>query len=190
MKTSLKLISLGAALAGAIAVGPAIAAPAAGPAAKPAVHGHAAPGQFGPRDHGFHRAHFQHRGGKHFAGAGEGRGFGALHGLRGLGLSEAQRDAIEDIVDKHHDERRALKKRGRELQRAYRDLDPTAKDYVSKSDKLAEQRAALTRDQLKLKARLESQVIASLTPEQKQKLQTQIAERKARRDAPRTPAAK
>ncbi|WP_028081660.1 Spy/CpxP family protein refolding chaperone [Solimonas soli] len=192
MKNPLTLIPIGAALAGAIAIGTAYAAAPLAPGNAPAAvaddaDAPPAPDHSGRRDgHGPQHgdAHFRSRGFDRFGfmPGGEGPGSGLMRELHGLGLSEAQRDNIDDIVDKHHQEQRELFKRGRSLHRAYRDLDPTAKDYVSQSGKLADQTAALTRDALKLRARIDSEIVATLTPEQTQQLQARIADSKARRD--------
>ncbi|MGH8446601.1 MAG: Spy/CpxP family protein refolding chaperone, partial [Solimonas sp.] len=129
------------------------------------------------------------RGGPRFGG--EGRFFGGpaggmqggplLRELHGLDLSDSQQDAIDDVFVKHHKEQRELFKRGRDLHRSYRELDPVAKDYASRSNKLADQAGQLTRDELQLRTRITSEVVATLTPDQAQKLQAERAEKRAER---------
>lgn len=102
-----------------------------------------------------------------------------MHELRGLKLSDAQSDSIDDIFVKHHKEQRELFKRQRDLHRSAKALDPTAKDFLGQSNKLADATGKLTQDSLRLRAKIASEVIATLTPEQVQTLQTRRAERAA-----------
>ncbi|MFT4047962.1 MAG: Spy/CpxP family protein refolding chaperone, partial [Solimonas sp.] len=121
-------------------------------------------------------------------GPGGERGGGLLRDLHGLDLSDAQEDAIDDVFAKHHKEQRELFKRERDLHRAYRELDPLAKDYVGQSGKLADQAASLTRDSIKLRAKVDSEVLATLTPEQTEKLKAELADKKAKHDDRRGPS--
>jgi Spy/CpxP family protein refolding chaperone len=104
-----------------------------------------------------------------------------MHELRGLRLSDAQNDAIDDVFMKHHKEQRAIVKRQRDLRDSARALDPTARDFLNRSDKLADAAGKLTQGALRLRARVASEVIATLTPDQVQQLQARRAEREAAR---------
>ncbi|NKF22150.1 Spy/CpxP family protein refolding chaperone [Solimonas marina] len=114
-------------------------------------------------------------------GMGPGMGGPLMHELRGLKLSDAQSDKIDDIFMKHHKEQRALFKRERDLREAMHKLDPTAKDFLSTSNKLADTAGKLTEDKMQLHAKVASEVIATLTPEQVQELQKRRAEREQHR---------
>ncbi|WP_051278189.1 Spy/CpxP family protein refolding chaperone [Solimonas flava] len=184
MKVSIKQASLGAALAlAAAATAGFAAAPAAAPIPPPAAEADApdvAP-MPPPGGHGMHRP-MPHGEGLGFA---EGpRGFGPggplPRELRGLDLSDAQQDAVDEIFVKHHREQRELFKRERDLHRSLATLDPQAKDYVAQSDKLAEQAGQIERDQLRLRARVTAELVATLTPEQAKQLQARRAERAER----------
>ena len=187
---TLKVLSLSALLAASLGAGSALAAPAADPGPAPQTLAFAGPdadlpppppGHDGDGRDGHHFRGMQRRGGPDFMpGFGE-RGPRMMHLLRGLDLSDAQEDAVDDIFMKHHKEQRELFKRGRDLHRAYAALDPQAKDYLSQSNKLADQAASLTRDSLKLRAKVDSELIATLTPEQARTLAERRAEREQRR---------
>lgn len=185
MKLSFKQASLGAALALAAAT---TAAFAAAPLPPPAAEADAPELAPAPGGHGLHHA-MRHGEGRGRAGNPMHVGPGGPLGreLRGLDLSDAQQDAIDDISVKHHRERRDLFKRERDLHRSLAALDPQAKDYVAQSDKLAEQAGQIERDQLRLRARVSSELVATLTPEQARQLQERRAER-AKRHAERPQA--
>lgn len=182
MKISLKTIAPAAALAAVLAAGgvqaatPQGAATAAAPAASqgPADAGHDRAEHRGPRGHRFgHHGHMK-RGGMH--------GNPLMHELRRLKLSDAQSDAVDAIKVKHHAEQRELFKRRRDLKRSFATLDPTAKDYASQSGKLADQTAKIAHDEVMLRTKIASELIATLTPQQVEQLKADRAERQARRE--------
>ncbi len=147
------------------AAGVCAAVPGGGPLAAPASDGPTPP----PRDEG--------RPGHHFAGAHNdlrGSGLGALplmRDLRTLDLSAAQSDAIDTVFVRHHDEQRALSKRRRDLRRSLAARDPSAADYATQSEALAEQAGQLVRDEIRLRAQVDAEICATLTPQQLQTLQ-------------------
>lgn len=181
MKLSLKLAALAAMLA---AAGAHAAPPASGDAGpqRVSVNSPAGP-QHMPGLHGGPQA------GMHRFGRMGMQGTPLVRQLRGLDLSETQRDAIDDIFVKHHKEQRELFKRGRDLRQSFSELSPLAKDYVSQSGKLADQAAKLAHDQIVLRAKVDSEIVATLTPAQAQQLQAKLAERAAKRAAHRHPPA-
>ncbi|NGY05570.1 Spy/CpxP family protein refolding chaperone [Solimonas terrae] len=127
----------------------------------------------GPGNHHF-RGPGMHRGGMH--------GSPLMHELHRLNLSDAQSDAVDAIMVKHHAEQRDLFKRRRDLHRGFAALDPTATDYASQSSKLADQTGKLAHDEVLLRSRIAGEVIATLTPEQVQQLKADRAEHEARRE--------
>lgn len=182
MKVSIKQAALGAALTlAAAATAGFAAAPSAAPMPPPAAEADGPDATPPPGGRGMHHP-MPHGEGRGFA---EGpRGFGPggpmPRELRGLDLSDAQQDAVDDIFVKHHREQRELFKRERGLHRSLAELDPQAKDYVAQSDKLADQAGQIERDQLRLRARVTSELVATLTPEQAKQLQARRAERAER----------
>lgn len=102
------------------------------------------------------------------------------HLLRGLDLSPQQRDSIHALMEKNREPHRALVTRRFELQRAFTELDPVAADYRKKADGLAADAAKLAQETLRFDARMTSEVVAQLSPEQRQQLQTRQSERRAR----------
>jgi Spy/CpxP family protein refolding chaperone len=181
MKLSLKRIAPAAALAAMLAAAGVQAATPQAAAPQPAAdQGPADDGRGPPPDH---RGPWGHRfgghGHMHRAGM---LGSPLMHELRRLDLSDAQSDAVDAIMVKHHAEQRELFKRRRDLHRSFAKLDPTAKDYASQSGKLADQTGKVAHDEVVLRTKIAAELIATLTPEQVTQLKADRAERQARRE--------
>lgn len=175
MKTYLKPILLAATLmtAGtAMAVPPSPADATASSPASAGPHGKATRGDFEHR--GMHRG--EGRGHHRFGG-------GALGELRGLNLSEAQREKIRGVLDQERGSRQQLGERRRELANAFDGLDPAARDYEKRLQGLSDQAAKLASDEFRARAQVRAKIQAQLTPAQVQALQLKRAERAAQRAA-------
>lgn len=106
-----------------------------------------------------------------------------LRMLHGLDLSDAQRDSIHQLLEKNREPHRALMERRFELRRAFFELDPVAPDYQKKADKIGADAARLAQETVHFDARVTSEVVALLTPDQTKQLQAKLAERREHRDA-------
>lgn len=109
-------------------------------------------------------------------GPGGPRGFTRDLGLRGLDLTDAQRDQVRAIMETH---REAFQQIGTRLRDAHRGMAQAAQaDAVNEAEvrTRSTEVAAAMADQVILRARVRGEVLALLTPEQKQ----QLAERAAR----------
>ncbi|OIO70291.1 MAG: hypothetical protein AUJ58_03430 [Zetaproteobacteria bacterium CG1_02_55_237] len=100
-----------------------------------------------------------------------------------LNLSAEQQEQVKKI---HNDSRETMKAM-RDAMLANRDamqkLDPAAKDYTARADKLAEEKGTLVEAMMKENARVRAEMSAVLTPEQRAKAAQLRKERKAKRDA-------
>lgn len=118
--------------------------------------------------------------GQHRPGA---EGMPVLPLLRKLDLSPAQRDTVQQLMDKNREPHRALMQRRFELRRAFADLDPVAPDYRKKADQLADTAARLAQETLRFDARVTTELVAVVTPEQGKALQAELAQRRERLQA-------
>ena len=121
-----------------------------------------------PQGEGIHRAAMErHHGGGH--------GFG----LRGLNLSEQQRDQIFRI---HHDQAPAFRDQVKKLRAARVELDKLARaDRYDEAQvrRAADAQAKATSDLAVMRAQTTSRVRAVLTPEQRAQLDKQREERRS-----------
>lgn len=104
-------------------------------------------------------------------------------GLRGLNLSEAQRDQIFKI---RHEQEPALHEKMKTLHRTHQELRQLgdAEQYSSAKVKaLADEQARTLADLTVMRAETQHRIFMLLTPEQKQQLAKQREARQAHRDA-------
>lgn len=114
------------------------------------------------RNHHGHKHGFNHRANKD----------GVPHFLRGLDLSQAQKDQLFTL---RHDQApiiREQQKQRHELMQALRDTTHAQSFDDAKAQQIAAGLANLERDQVLMRARTQAKVYALLTPEQRTKAQT------------------
>ncbi len=91
-----------------------------------------------------------------------------MHHLRGLNLSEAQRDKIFDIM---HAEAPQMRERGKAIRKAHEDLHAlgTSADYSdARAQALADASAKAMAEMALAHVRMEHKIVEVLTPEQRQ----------------------
>jgi protein CpxP len=150
-----KRVLIAAGLAAALTGGSALAI--AQPPQGPGVHG---PGPRGPRG---------------------GPGGPMDFGLRGVDLTDAQREQVRTIVDSHRDELRQVGEKLREAHRAF--AEATMADPIDESAIRAKSTAiaAAMADEAILRTKVRTEVTAILTAEQQEQLKTRQQERETRR---------
>lgn len=134
-----------------------------------------------PHCHGPRDGERGDRGPRHWRGEDRGpgpEGAPVLRLLRGLDLSQAQRDKIHELMQKNRAPHRELMARRFALHEAFADLDPLAPDYRKKVDKLAGDAAGLAQETLRFDARVTAELVAQLSPEQAKTLQSRLAQRR------------
>lgn len=114
-----------------------------------------------------------------------GPGFGrggpqAAFPLRALDLTDAQREQVRQVTQQHFEQERDLLERVRAAREAQRQAAQTVPFSEPQVRATAEGLAALEADLSVSQARLQSEILALLTPEQQQRLQKMRAEREAR----------
>ncbi|MCK5771130.1 Spy/CpxP family protein refolding chaperone [Algiphilus sp.] len=87
-----------------------------------------------------------------------------------LELSDDQRAELKQLHGEHMPQMRAHHQKMRELRAAERALDPTAKDFIKRSRKLAEERARFQVKAATTRAEHRQQMANILTAEQRQKM--------------------
>jgi protein CpxP len=116
---------------------------------------------------------------------GFGRGFGGPHGplgglLRGLDVTDAQREQIRSIFEQYKDESRAIHERLGAAWQAQREavqaIPPDEAQIRARSSELA----AVQADAAVLRSRIHAAVFQVLTPEQQEKAKALQAERQKR----------
>ena len=112
------------------------------------------------------------RGGAH------GRGPRADLGLRGVQLTDTQRDQVRSMMESHRTEREAVGKALREAHRAFADAVRSGDEAAIRSRSTAIGNAMA--DEAILHAKVRAEVQALLTPEQQQQLKEREAERQQR----------
>jgi protein CpxP len=111
---------------------------------------------------------------------GPGGPFGAVHVelLRGLDLSEAQREQVRTIVTSHREESQALQQRQQAAMRALQEATEGTDEAAIRQQ--GEAVGAVIADAAVLRSKVRAEVWAVLTPEQQAKAEQLRAERKAR----------
>lgn len=111
---------------------------------------------------------------------GPGGPVGLMRGLRGLDLSEAQRESVRAIAEQHKAEFQSIGERMRTAQKALHEVEiAETLDEAAIRAKVSD-RAAVEADAAVLRARVHQEVWALLTPEQQQKareLRAQLEQR-------------
>jgi Spy/CpxP family protein refolding chaperone len=95
--------------------------------------------------------------------------------LRQVDLSDAQKQAVRQIVEGHQEELRGLYQSQGQLRRSLARADPRAPDYDAQVGDIAQQAAALAAQRVQLAARLKSQIYGTLTEGQKIQLTTVLS---------------
>jgi protein CpxP len=112
-----------------------------------------------------------------------GPGFGGPRdfGLRGIELTDAQRDQVKSIMDSHKDEFRQLGEKMRQAHEAF--AQATQAETVDEATIRARSTAVASAmaDEAILRAKVRSEVNAILTPEQLEQLKTRQEQRANRR---------
>jgi len=101
-------------------------------------------------------------------------GMKGMKGMKGmqrmaqdLNLSDAQQQKIKQIRSDSHDTMKAMRESMMANRDAMQKLDPSAADFIAKSDKLAAEKGALVEGMMKARAATQSEINAVLTPEQR-----------------------
>ncbi len=89
---------------------------------------------------------------------------------RELDLDEAQAEQVEDIYAAMKPEFDSFREQGRAIRKAMRDLNSEDADYDDKKQALSAEREALAVTGKNLRERIQSEVDAVLTPEQREEL--------------------
>jgi Spy/CpxP family protein refolding chaperone len=118
------------------------------------------------------------RGGPGFRGGPHGRGPGADLGLRGVQLTDAQREQMRSIMQNHRTELESVGKALREAHRAFADAVRAGDEATIRSSSTAVGTAMADEAILRAKVRAEAQAL--LTPEQQQQLKERETERQQR----------
>lgn len=122
--------------------------------------------------------------GVHGPGRGGRGGPGADFGLRGVDLTDAQRDQVRAIHESHRSEFDAARTKLREAHRAFAEATGAATiDEAAIRARSAEVAAAMA-DEAILRAKVRAEVFAILTPEQQQKaneMRSSMQQRRQRR---------
>ena len=113
-------------------------------------------------------------------GPADGRGGAALHigELRGLDLSDAQREQVRGIVASHRDETRAVHERQRTAMRALEEAARGTDEAAIRQQ--AEAVGVVMADAAVLRSRVRAEVWAVLTPDQQARAEQLRAERETR----------
>ena len=139
-----------------------------------AAHAQTADRQEGPRAEGRRGAHTGAHGGKRFGRFGRRHGLG-LRGLRGLNLTDAQKEQIRTI---HQNAGAATQARREELRQLFRTRRQGGQLTAEQEARARQLRAELK----EARERTHNDVLAVLTPEQRAQLEQFKQERKARRE--------
>lgn len=112
---------------------------------------------------------------------GHGRGHGPggpyMHELRDLDLTEAQRTQIKGFFKAGRDQNAAERDALHQLHRSYDLAVPGSAEFRTLTAKLADAEAAESRERVQKMAELRTQVYGVLTPDQRTKLATELANR-------------
>jgi periplasmic protein CpxP/Spy len=108
--------------------------------------------------------------------------------LSQLGLSDAQKQSIHQIMDGHQKAMSGFHQSEREQHQAFIQLDPTASDYATQVGDLAQQAAALAAQRVQEFAVIKSQIHAVLTPAQRTQLTSLLSNMKPQEMPPTAPA--
>lgn len=119
-------------------------------------------------------------------GHGHGPGPGGLymHELRDLDLTEAQRTQIKGFFGAGREQGKASREAMLQLHRSYDLAVPGSKEFSTLTSQLADAEASEARERVQKMAELRTQVYGVLTPDQRSKLATELADRPEPKDRP------
>ena len=100
------------------------------------------------------------------------------HMFKGLDLTDEQKSQIGSIMEANQPESQALRERTRSLHDKMMELDPTAGDYQTDVQTLANEAAELKREQVLHGSELRRQVAQVLTPEQREEMKERAAKKR------------
>jgi protein CpxP len=123
----------------------------------------------------------------HGHGHGPGPGGPYMHELRDLDLSDAQRTQIKGFFDAGREQGKASRDAMRDLHRSYDLAVPGSKEFSTLTTKLADAESVEARERVQKMAELRTQVYGVLTPDQRSKLATELANRPEPKDGPDGP---
>lgn len=142
----------------------------------------AQPGE-GPRGDGFcdrphhHHVHKHgHQHGKMHHGH-HGKRDGMRHVLRGLDLSDAQREQIRQIMDQHRPQMREQAKVMREHRQALRELTTAEVVDEARLQQLSAQHGQIMSERTARRVRMQHEILAVLTPEQREMAREKLQKR-------------
>lgn len=144
--------------------------------------GNAGPGERGPGAHKkghFHKGHHGHHGNFHRAGMHSG------HMLRGLDLTQAQRDKLFELRHAQAPKVRELGKTLRSSRQELRQLSMSDSFDDAKAKQLADSASQAGAELALLRAQLQNETFKILTPEQREKLAKRAETRKRGMKGPR-----
>src|SRR5262245_63965051 len=102
-------------------------------------------------------------------------------GLRGIDLTDAQKEQVRTIMDSHKDEFQQIGTRMRDAQRAFGEATRAATIDESAIRAKATDLAGVMADEAILRAKVHGEVLAILTAEQQEQLKTRQQEMQKRR---------
>lgn len=117
-------------------------------------------------------------------GHGPGPGGHYMHELRDLDLSDAQRTQIKGFFEAGREQGKASRDAMFQLHRSYDLAVPGSKEFSTLTTRLADAEANEARNRVQKMAELRTQVYGVLTPEQRSKLATELANRPEPKDGP------
>lgn len=113
---------------------------------------------------------------KHWDGAGHRheRGEGMRHMLRGLDMSDAQREQVRSLMQGQHEQRHAMRQSMQSHHQAMKALLAEPQLDEARLHELTEQRAQMMRAMTEQRVRQQHAILAVLTPEQREKALEQM----------------
>jgi uncharacterized protein (DUF3084 family) len=107
-----------------------------------------------------------------------------LAALQQVGLSDAQKQAVRQIMQSHNEEMRNLFESQHALRESLAKADPRSADYTAQIGDIAQQAAALAAQHIQLLAQLKSEIYGTLTDTQKTQLSAALAVAKVEPEMP------
>lgn len=123
--------------------------------------------------------------GVHGPGRGVRGGPGVDFGLRGIELTDAQREQVRTIQESHRSEFDAVRTKMRDAHKAFAEATTAATIDESAIRARSTEVAAAMADEAILRAKVRAEIFAILTPDQQQKASAQRSTMQQRRQRPR-----
>jgi len=101
---------------------------------------------------------------------GPGRHPPMMAGFDQIGLTDAQKASIHQIMDSHREEMKSMRQSEWQQHKSFETLDPSAPTYASQVNVIAQQAASLASQRVQQMAAVKTQIYAVLTTEQKAQL--------------------